>query len=245
MKQNEQPLLEHLKELKLRLIYVLVFFFISFGVGYYFVEEIYSFLLRPLIDNWTSPNKSLIYTNLTEIFFSYLRLAFYVAMFCTIPFLLSQIYIFIAPGLYKNEKKAIFPFLTISPILFLLGAIFVYYFIFPMAWKFFLSFENSHSEILPMRLEAKVSEYLSIVINLIIAFGIAFQLPVLLILLAKIGILDVSYLIKKRKFATVLIFIIAAVLTPPDAISQIGLAIVMLMLYELSIFIIKKSKKEN
>lgn len=245
MNSKEQTLTEHLRELKLRFFYVSIVFFLSFALGYYFVEEIYAFLLSPLKENWGSSGKTLIYTNLTEIFFSYLKLAYYIAVFVTLPFLLSQVYIFIAPGLYKNEKKALLPFLTISPLLFIIGGIFVYYFIFPMAWKFFLGFENLHSDILPMRLEAKVSEYLNIVINLIIAFGLAFQLPILLILLAKIGLIDEKILKDKRKFAIVIIFIVAAVLTPPDAISQIGLAIVMIMLYELSIFIIRKTKKEE
>lgn len=245
IEDKTQALSEHFGELKKRLFYVLFFFFLSFGICYYFIEDIYNFLLIPLNNSWDNADKKLIYTDLTEIFFSYLKLAYYGAIFLTIPFFACQVYIFIAPGLYKKERKAIFPFLISSPILFFLGAVFVYYFIFPLAWKFFLSFEANYQNILPIRLEAKVSEYLNIVINLIIAFGVAFQLPIILVLLAKIGLINVEQLKKKRKFAIVFIFILAAILTPPDVISQIGLAIMMLLLYELSIIIVKKVSREN
>lgn len=244
--ENKFNLKTHFIELKKRLIYVLIVFFISFLCSYYFVEDIYKFLLKPLLSQWENKDRSMIYTNLAEIFFSYLSLAYYVSMFVTIPFFICQIYIFIAPGLYKHEKKHILPFLIASPVLFILGAVFVYYVIFPVAWKFFLSFENySFGTHIPMKLEAKVSEYLSIVINMIIAFGIAFQMPILLALLAKVGLITDKTLKEKRKYAIVFIFVIAAILTPPDAITQIGLAIPMMILYELSIIIAKKIKRED
>ena len=243
--KNKASLLTHFNELKLRLIYVLVVFFISFFFAYLYVEEIYQFLLAPLMKQWASQDRHMIYTNLAEIFFSYLKLAYYVALFITIPFFSCQLYLFIAPGLYKAEKKAILPFIILSRLVFMLGAIFVYYLIFPLAWKFFLSFEQHILGNLPMRLEAKVSEYLSITINMIIAFGIAFQMPIILTLLAKIDIISAKDLREKRRFAVVLIFILAAILTPPDAISQIGLAIPMLVLYELSILACDKIKKEE
>lgn len=242
---KKQSLSGHFGELKKRLFYILFFFFLSFTICYYFVEDIYNFLLVPLNEIWSNADKKLIYTDLTEFFFSYLRLSYYGAVFLTLPFLACQIYIFIAPGLYKKEKKAIFPFLITSPILFFLGAVFVYYFIFPLAWKFFLSFEQNYQNILPIRLEAKVSEYLNIVVNMIIAFGIAFQLPIILVLLAKIDLITVEQLKRTRKLAIVFIFIVAAILTPPDVISQIGLAIVMLLLYELSIIIVKRYSRKN
>lgn len=243
---NLHSLASHFKELKIRLIYTLIFFFISFFLSYFYVEKIYQFLLTPLNEQWLNQDKHMIYTNLAEIFFSYLKLSYYAALSITIPFFFSQIYIFIAPGLYKNERKTLIPFLIATPILFFLGMLFVYYFIFPLAWKFFLSFEQSVAPAsLPMKLEAKVSEYLSLAVNMIIAFGLAFQMPIILALLAKIDIITAQQLKNKRRFAIVLIFILAAILTPPDAISQIGLAIPMIILYELSILICAKINKDR
>ncbi len=243
--QSSNTLTSHFNELKIRLIYSIVVFFFCFIIAYIYAEEIYRFLLLPLVKQWNSQDKHMIYTNLAEIFFSYLKLAYYTALLITIPFFTCQVYIFIAPGLYKREKKAILPFLILSPILFLLGAIFVYYIIFPLAWKFFLSFEHHNLGDISMKLEAKVSEYLTLTVNMILAFGIAFQMPILLTLLAKIGIITTEDLKQKRRFAVVLIFIVAAILTPPDAISQIGLAIPMLILYELSIVACKKMDKDK
>lgn len=233
----------HFNELKQRIIYTLLFFFFCFFFAYHYSEQIYKFLLLPLTDTWLSQDKHMIYTNLSEIFFSYLTLSYYAALFFTLPFFACQMYIFIAPGLYKHEKKAFLPFLILSPILFALGMLFVYYVIFPLAWTFFLSFEQQAIGNLPIKLEAKVSEYLNLVINMILAFGMAFQMPIILALLAKLGIITGQGLKEKRRFAIVLIFVLAAILTPPDAISQIGLAIPMLILYELSILACTKINK--
>ena len=160
-----------------------------------------------------------------------------------------QIWKFIAPGLYKHEKNAILPYLILTPILFFLGGILVYYLIMPLAIKFFLSFESSGiSTNLPIQLEAKVNEYLSLIMKLIFAFGISFQLPVVLSLLARIGVVDSEFLKERRKYVVVIIFATAAILTPPDPITQIGLAIPLLILYELSIFsvrIIENRKLKN
>ena len=161
-----------------------------------------------------------------------------------------QIWKFIAPGLYKHEKHAILPYLILTPVLFFLGGMLVYYLIMPLAIKFFLSFESTGlSTNLPIQLEAKVNEYLSLVMKLIFAFGISFQLPILLNLLARVGIVNSNYLKTRRRYVIVIIFALAAILTPPDPITQVGLAIPLLLLYELSIltvkFIEKKNLKEN
>ena len=169
-------------------------------------------------------------------------------MFLTSPIILTHVWKFVAPGLYKDEKKTLLPYLVATPVLFLLGGMLVYYLIMPLAIKFFLSFESSASiNSLPIQLEAKVNEYLSLIMRLIFAFGISFQLPVLLSLLAKVGFIDSLYLKKRRKYVVVIIFAIAAILTPPDPITQIGLGIPLLILYELSILsvqIIEKKKKD-
>ena len=169
-------------------------------------------------------------------------------MFVSSPIILTQIWKFIAPGLYKNEKRALLPYLIATPTLFLLGGMLVYYLVMPLAIKFFLTFETSAQVSgLPIQLEAKVNEYLSLIMRLIFAFGISFQLPVLLSLLARVGFIDSEYLKKRRKYVIVIIFIAAAILTPPDPITQIGLGIPLLILYEISILSVKiiEKKKKN
>jgi sec-independent protein translocase protein TatC len=245
--QKTYTLQEHLAELRHRLVLSIICFFLSFGVCYYFAHDIYAFLVAPLAHIYEHESgRRLIYTGLTEAFFTYIKVAMYSALFISFPFMAAQFYIFLAPGLYKNEKTMLLPFLIATPILFLAGAALVYYFIFPVAWKFFISFESAGAVgDLPIQMEPKVSEYLSLVINLIMAFGIAFQMPVLLGLLAKVGFVSSAALTKKRRYAIVLIFLIAAFITPPDLISQIGLALPMMLLYECSIFLCKwiESKK--
>ena len=177
---------------------------------------------------------------------TYLKVSFFAAFFITSPFILIQVWKFIAPGLYKHEKLAIMPYLVATPILFFLGGILVYYLIMPLAIKFFLSFESTGiTTNLPIQLEAKVNEYLSLIMRLIFAFGLSFQLPVLLSLLARVGFIDSEYLIKRRKYVIVLIFAVAAILTPPDPITQIGLGIPLLILYELSILTVKLIEKRK
>ena len=243
--------ISHLVELRQRLINSFIFLFSFFVVCYFFSEEIYSFLVQPYADavKDDNVNRRLIFTALQETFLTYLRVSFFAALFVSSPIILIQIWKFIAPGLYKNEKKAILPYLIATPILFLFGGMLVYYLIMPLAIKFFLSFEaSSINSALPIQLEAKVNEYLSLVMKLIFAFGLSFQLPVILSLLARVGFVDSVFLKERRKYVVVIIFVAAAILTPPDPITQIGLAIPLLILYELSIFsvkIIEKRKNKN
>jgi sec-independent protein translocase protein TatC len=190
-------------------------------------------------------NRRLIFTALHETFLTYLKLAFFAAFFFSCPLILMQIWKFVAPGLYKDEKLALLPFLIATPVLFLLGGMLVYYLIMPLAIKFFLSFETAAiNGSLPIQLEAKVNEYLSLVMRLILAFGISFQLPVFLTLLAKVGFITSEYLKTRRKYVVIIIFSMAAILTPPDPITQIGLALPLLLLYEISIFTVKFVEKK-
>ena len=248
---NEGGFISHLTELRKRLINSFIFLIIFFVLCYFFAEYIYGFLVDPFANavKDDSSNRRLIFTALQETFLTYLKVSFFTAFFITCPFILIQIWKFIAPGLYKHEKKAILPYLTLTPILFFLGGILVYYLIMPLAIKFFLSFESTGINTnLPIQLEAKVNEYLSLVMKLIFAFGISFQLPVVLSLLARIGVVDSHFLKTRRKYVVVIIFAAAALLTPPDPITQIGLAIPLLILYELSIFsvnLIEKRIKEK
>ena len=238
----------HFVELRSRLLNSLIFIFIVFVISYIFAEQIYNFLVEPYAKAVRDEqiSRRLIFTALHETFITYIKVAFFAAIFLGSPVLLIQIYKFIAPGLYKNEKRAILPYLISTPILFLLGGLLVYFLVMPLAIKFFLSFESlGSSTSLPIQLEAKVNEYLSLVMRLIFAFGISFQLPILLNLLARIGIVNSDYLRKRRRYVIVIIFALAAILTPPDPITQVGLAIPLLLLYELSIFTVKFTEKKQ
>ena len=249
-KNIQTSFVDHLSELRSRLIKSIIYLFVFFLICYFFAENIYSFLVQPYADAVAEDeeNKRMIFTALHETFITYLKVAFFSAFFISSPIILTQVWKFIAPGLYKNEKKALLPYLIATPTLFLLGGMLVYYLIMPLAIKFFLSFETPASiGTLAIQLEAKVNEYLSLVMRLIFAFGISFQLPVLLSLLARVGFIDSDYLKKRRKYVIVIIFALAAILTPPDPITQIGLGIPLLILYELSILSVKliEKKKNN
>jgi len=247
-KVNQASFVEHLAELRSRIVNCTIYFFIFFVISYFFAENIYSFLVEPYakaVEN-DQTNRRLIYTALHETFITYLKVAFFAAFFISSPVILVQIWKFIAPGLYKNEKKALLPYLIATPTLFLLGGMLVYYLVMPLAIKFFLSFETTTQiSTLPIELEAKVNEYLSLIMRLIFAFGLSFQLPVLLSLLARAGFIDSMYLKKRRKYVIVIIFSVAAILTPPDPITQIGLGIPLLILYELSILTVKLIEKKK
>lgn len=233
------PLMEHLMELRQRLLWSVGTFIVMFGVCYYFSAQIYGFLAAPLADilmQQGGADRRMIFTALYEAFFTYLKVAFFGAVFFSFPMWATQAWLFIAPGLYRSEKRAIMPFLLASPVLFLAGAALAYYFIFPLAWHFFISFETpAGADTVAIQLEAKVSEYLSLVMHMILAFGLAFQMPVLLVLLCRVGILSVELLRKGRRYAIVGMFVVAAIITPPDVISQVGLAVPLILLYEISI----------
>lgn len=243
---TSQPLIEHLTELRKRVLWSVVIMLIGTGICYHFRDDIYGFLVKPLADAMgPEDSQRLIYTNLTEAFFTYVKVSIFAGCFLTFPFLATQIWMFISPGLYKREKAAMLPFLIAAPIMFFLGGALVYYIVIPGAWKFFLSFQSSGSEtVLPIMLEAKVSDYLDLIMVLIFAFGLAFQMPVILALMAKAGIISAEWLAAKRRYAIVLIFIVAAIITPPDIISQIALAIPLMILYEISILLIRRSSKK-
>lgn len=250
--EHKAPLIEHLIELRRRLLSSIIAVILLFFVCYYFATDIYAFLVQPLADAMAGMgggNRRLIFTALHEAFFTYIKVSFFAALFLAFPFIAVQVWMFVAPGLYANEKKAFLPFLVATPILFFMGGALVYYFIFPLAWKFFLGFESLGGDgALPIQLEAKVDQYLSLVMQLIFAFGLCFELPVVMTLLGRVGMVSSTGMREKRKYAVVFAFIAAAILTPPDVISQTGLAIPIIVLYEISIYcvrMVERTREEN
>lgn len=238
---SRAPLLSHLIELRKRLLFCLLAFSVAFVGCYMMAEPIYHFLMQPLVDTLGEDSgRRMIYTGLHEAFMTYLKLAFFAALFITLPLILIQVWRFIAPGLYQHEKHAVSILFAMTPLLFILGAALAYYVVFPMAWGFFISFETAASAgHLAVQLEARVSEYLGLVIQLILAFGLSFELPVVLLLLAHTGALTADNLVTGRRYAIVGIFAVAAVITPPDLISQIALGTPIVLLYEASIWMIR------
>lgn len=239
------PLLEHLAELRRRLLWSVAGLLIAFLVCYHFSFQIYAFIAHPLVAILKSRGEEprLIYTQLYEAFFTYIKVSLYAALFVSFPIISTQIWMFIAPGLYRSEKKALLPFIVATPILFLAGAALAYYFIFPTAFRFFLSFQTptAHPAADGMQIElmARVSDYLGLVMKLVFAFGVAFELPVALTLMGKVGIIRSKTLKRFRRYAYVGCFVVAAVLTPPDVLTQTGLAVPLIVLYEISILCVR------
>lgn len=226
---DKAPLLSHLIELRDRLMRSVAAILIGFLLCYGIAEEIFQFLVHPLREIM-GPEAKMIYTGLHEAFFTYLKVSFYAGLFLALPVVLNQVWGFIAPGLYQHEKKTLMPFLLVTPFLFFVGGAFAYLLVFPVAFKFFLGFTTPTIEALPT-----LREYLSLVINLMFAFGLAFETPVVLLLLVKTGMVSVATLEEKRRYSIVLAFILGAILTPPDAFTQVLLAIPLMAMYELSI----------
>ncbi len=242
MDNTKMPLLDHLIELRSRLMWSLASVLLLFIVIFPFSENVYQILVQPLADIFEElgGQRRLIFTALHEAFFTYIKLSLITALFIAFPFISMQFWMFVAPGLYKNEKKALAPFLVATPVLFFLGGAMVYFIVMPWAYEFLLAFElEGGPGTLPIVSEPKVNEYLSLSINLIFAFGICFELPVVLTLLGRVGIISSTGMVEKRKYAILISFVVAAIITPPDVISQIMLASVLIILYEISIFSVR------
>ncbi|WP_254016834.1 MULTISPECIES: twin-arginine translocase subunit TatC [Mesorhizobium] len=246
--------MEHLIELRRRLMWSIGGFFIAFLFCFFFAKQLFNLLVIPFkwATQWAGldPHKvELIYTAPQEFFFTQVKLAMFGGMVIAFPLIATQIYKFIAPGLYKNERNAFLPFLIASPILFLMGASLVYFFFTPMVMWFFLAMQQAGTDDqVQISLLPKVSEYLSLIMTLIFSFGLVFQLPVVTSLMTRVGMLSSEALVEKRKWAIVIAFVVAAILTPPDPISQIGLAVPTILLYEVSIWsarLIERSKERE
>ena len=240
MKSN---IIDHLTELRNRAIVITIVLIVFAGIGYTYHEHVMDLLLAPLQKALSAHNinRKLIFTNLTEAFTTKIRLSLFTSFLITIPFAFIQLYLFCAPGLFKKERFIAISYMTFSPILFFSGALLCYFYVMPMAWQFFLSFESTYSQgMIPLILEAKIADYLSLSTSIIIAFGLAFQLPLALLLFVQTGLVKIQTLQIYRRHALVVILVISAIITPPDIISQIVLSIPLYLLFEITILLSKK-----
>ena len=232
--------LDHLRELRNRILFSFLFLFLSFIFFFFNVKYLGDVLTKPLfslLEN--SPNQRMIFTSLPEVFVSNLKISLFTSFLVSAPFFIIQIILFISPALYKNEKKFFIPLIVLSPFFFIAGVLFAYYFLVPVIWNFFISYENLLNNSFPIELESKYSEYIKLIMFLLFASGLSFEFPILIILLTKIGVFNYHFLSKNRKFFFIGILIFSAFFTPPDVISQIGIAIPLIIFYEFSILFIK------
>lgn len=241
---SRAPLMDHLLELRRRLMWCVFFLTIGFAVSFYYAEEIFGFLVQPLTHAFGEGEGRLIYTKLYEAFFVEIKVAVFAAFFIAFPLIANQLWMFVAPGLYAKEKRALLPFLLATPILFLTGAALAYYMVMPMAFQFFLQFEGESGGLTMEALPA-AGDYLSLVMQFILAFGVCFLLPVFLLLLNRAGIVQRQQLVTWRRYVILLSFIIGAILTPPDMISQVMLAVPLCLLFEVSLLIMWFTEKKQ
>jgi sec-independent protein translocase protein TatC len=242
---SKAPLLEHLMELRERLIKALLAFLAMFILSFFFAKDIYNLLVIPYTQV-AGPEAKLIYTAPQEYFFTQIKVALFAAAFLSCPIVLSQLYAFVAPGLYRHERAAFRPYLYATPVFFAIGALIVYFLVMPNLLRFFIGMQQANEpgkaqiELLP-----RVSEYLSLIMTLVLAFGVVFQMPVVLTLLGQIGVVSSQFLAEQRRYAIVIVFVVAAILTPPDVFSQLALAVPGMLLYELSIYSVRMVEKKR